>query len=588
MAINPDNPLIVQSDRSIILEADHPRFEEVRDRLMLFAELEKSPEHIHMYRITALSLWNAGASGADAEEILAFLDSASKYPVPPNIAKEITDAVTSYGRVELVSDEDGGIVLVADEEDLLEHLGQLSHLEEFLLQEPEYENGLAVRPECRGQLKLALAKIGYPARDLAGYREGKNLDVSLRDSLGDGSPFALRGYQQDAVDAFYAGGSAHGGSGVVVLPCGAGKTIVGMGALAAVGKQTLILTTNVTALRQWRRELLDKTSLTEDQVGEYSGEVKQIRPVTLSTYQMLTYRKSKMDDFEHFKLFFENPWGLIIYDEVHLLPAPVFRFTAEIQATRRIGLTATLIREDGKETEVFSLIGPRKYDVPWRSLESGGWIANAECVEVRVELVSDWKEDYQLAGRRGKFRIASENPAKMDVIKNLVRRHATDHILVLGQYLEQLDLVAEALDAPLITGKTPQQTRDELYEGFRSGEIQTLVVSKVGNFAVDLPDANVAIQISGTFGSRQEEAQRLGRILRPKQDAGCAVFYSLVTRGSGIAVSSREQEFAEKRQLFLTEQGYSYRIMEAEELVETVNEVEPEREKEGAQDTQCS
>tara|TARA_B100000809_G_scaffold261337_1_gene310019 strand:- start:16 stop:1773 length:1758 start_codon:yes stop_codon:yes gene_type:complete len=585
MAINPENPLIVQSDRSIILEADHPRFGEVRDRLMLFAELEKSPEHIHIYRITALSLWNAGASGADAGEILEFLEEVSKYPVPVNIAKEITDAVGSYGRLELIGDGRGGIVLTADEDELLERLGELSHIEEFLLPDALSEKGLPVRPECRGQLKLVLAKLGYPARDLAGYREGKNLAVELNDALPDGEPFGLRSYQRDAVAAFYAGGSEHGGSGVVVLPCGAGKTIVGMGALAAVGKETLVLTTNVTALRQWRRELLEKTTLTEDQVGEYSGEIKQIRQVTLSTYQMLTYRKSKTDDFEHFKLFFENPWGLIIYDEVHLLPAPVFRFTAEIQATRRLGLTATLIREDGKEKEVFSLIGPRKYDVPWRSLEGGGWIADAECVEVRVELDPELKEDYQLAGRRGKFRIASENPAKMDAIKNLVRRHANDHILILGQYLDQLQLVADELGAPLITGKTPQQTRDELYGGFRSGEIRTLVVSKVGNFAVDLPDANVAIQISGTFGSRQEEAQRLGRILRPKQDSGCAVFYSLVTRGSGIAASSREQEFAEKRQLFLTEQGYPYRIMEAEELVETV---EPERERAGTKEVQCS
>tara|TARA_B100001013_G_C24619529_1_gene446626 strand:+ start:912 stop:2669 length:1758 start_codon:yes stop_codon:yes gene_type:complete len=585
MAINPENPLIVQSDRSIILEADHPRFGEVRDRLMLFAELEKSPEHIHMYRITALSLWNAGASGADAGEILEFLEEVSKYPVPVNIAKEITDAVGSYGRLELIGDGRGGIVLTADEDELLERLGELSHIEEFLLPDALSEKGLPVRPECRGQLKLVLAKLGYPARDLAGYREGKNLAVELSDTLPDGEPFGLRSYQRDAVDAFYAGGSEHGGSGVVVLPCGAGKTIVGMGALAAVGKETLVLTTNVTALRQWRRELLEKTTLTEDQVGEYSGEIKQIRQVTLSTYQMLTYRKSKVDDFEHFKLFFENPWGLIIYDEVHLLPAPVFRFTAEIQATRRLGLTATLIREDGKEKEVFSLIGPRKYDVPWRSLEGGGWIADAECVEVRVELDPELKEDYQLAGRRGKFRIASENPFKMEAIKNLVRRHANDHILILGQYLDQLQLVADELGAPLITGKTPQQTRDELYGGFRSGEIRTLVVSKVGNFAVDLPDANVAIQISGTFGSRQEEAQRLGRILRPKQDSGCAVFYSLVTRGSGIAASSREQEFAEKRQLFLTEQGYPYRIIEAEELVETV---EPERERAGTKEVQCS
>lgn len=588
MAKNPDNPLIIERDGSMFLETEHPRFGEVRARLMLFAELEKSPEYMHMYRITALSLWNAGASGCEAAEILDFLEDVSKNGVPLEVATDITKLISCYGCVELTGDGQGGIILTAEEDELLDYLGKQSHLEEFLLPEAACEKGLAVRPECRGQLKLVLAKLGYPARDIAGYREGRDLEVALRETLADGGTFSLRGYQSDAIEAFYAGGSEHGGSGVVVLPCGAGKTIVGMGALAAVGKEALVLTTNVTALRQWRRELLEKTTLTEEQVGEYSGEIKQIRQVTLSTYQMLTYRKSKADDFKHFKLFSENPWGLIIYDEVHLLPAPVFRFTAEIQATRRLGLTATLIREDGKEKEVFSLIGPRKYDVPWRSLEGGGWIADAECIEVRVELDPDLKEGYQIAGRRGKFRIASENPAKMEAISNLVNRHAGDHILILGQYLNQLQLVADELDAPLITGKTPQQTRDELYEGFRSGEIQTLIVSKVGNFAVDLPDANVAIQISGTFGSRQEEAQRLGRILRPKQDSGCAIFYSLVTGGSGIAASSREQEFAQKRQLFLTGQGYSYRIMEAEELVEKVETVEPERERAGAKEVQCS
>jgi len=553
-------PLIVQSDRTIFLEVDHPDFAEVRDRLMVFAELEKSPEHIHVYRLTAISLWNAAASGMSSEDVLAFFAEYSKFPIPANIRREIEESIDGYGKLRLIRDvESDELHLLSDEPGLIDDLWKLKHLQEFL-EEERLESALRVKPHCRGQLKLALIKVGHPVDDLAGYRDGEALEVELSGSLEDGTPFGLREYQSAAVDAFHAGGSTRGGSGVVVLPCGAGKTIVGIGALAAVGRQTLILTTNITALRQWKREILEKTKLPEEMVGEYSGEIKEIRPVTLSTYQILTYRKSQVDEFSHFSLFSENSWGLIIYDEVHLLPAPVFRFTAEIQATRRLGLTATLVREDGREAEVFSLIGPRKYDVPWRSLETGGWIANAECIELRVDLDTSLREPYLTADQRGKFRISSENPRKTDLVKRLIQKHSRDHVLILGQYLDQLREIGEALDAPIITGKTRQQTRDELYASFRSGEIPVLIVSKVGNFAVDLPDANIAIQISGTFGSRQEEAQRLGRILRPKKDSAKAMFYSVVTR------DSREQEFAEKRQLFLTEQGYSYAIRDASEF----------------------
>lgn len=549
-----EKPLIVQSDHTIFLEVGHPDFKQARDRLMGFAELEKSPEYVHVYRITPVSLWNAAASGLPVGEILGFLEEFGKYPVPGNLRREIRDTIERFGILQLVADPEGeGFHLRSSDPSLLKTIAQLKHIQKYLLRADD-EDRLPVRAEFRGHLKLALARLGYPVEDLAGYTEGDSLAVPLRDRLPGGDRFQLREYQRQAVEAFYAAGSARGGSGVVVLPCGAGKTVVGIGVLNKLGRQALILTTSVTAVRQWRRELLEKTQLAEESIGEYSGEVKQIRPITLSTYQMLTYRKSQIDEFEHFKLFCRRRWGLIIYDEVHLLPAPVFRFTAEIQSMRRLGLTATLIREDGKEAEVFSLIGPRKYDIPWRTLEQQGWIANADCVEIRVDLEVEKREKYLLADQRGKFRIASENPRKQEVVKSLVGQHRGDLVLVLGQYLDQLKRISRELDAPIITGKTASRQRDELYQDFRNGEIPILVVSKVGNFAVDLPDANVAIQISGTFGSRQEEAQRLGRILRPKRNGGPAVFYSIVTRGS------RDQEFAEKRQLFLTEQGYRYLI----------------------------
>jgi DNA excision repair protein ERCC-3 len=552
-------PLIVQSDRTVFLEVNHPEFERARDRLTTFAELEKSPEHVHVYRITPLALWNAAAAGESAVGIVEFLTSFGKYPVPPSLRKEILDFMGRYGLLRLEA-RDGQLELRSAKPEALLEAARMTSLKECFQEEAPVERGgsfsLRVHGRARGALKVGLIKLGYPVEDLAGYREGARLDLRLRETLADGRPFALRTYQREAVDAFWAGGGAAGGSGVVVLPCGAGKTVVAMGAVERVGSQTLILSSNVTALRQWRRELLEKTDLTDEMIGEYSGEQKEIRPVTLTTYQMLTYRRSRGGELVHFQVFRARDWGLIIYDEVHLLPAPVFRLAAEIQATRRLGLTATLVREDGREDEVFSLIGPKKYDLPWRTLENQGWIANAQCVEIRVDLSPAAADRYLAADNRGKFRIASENDAKLGVVRELVHRHPGDRVLVIGQYLDQLKIIRRELDAPLITGKTANAEREELYARFRAGELPVLVVSKVGNFAVDLPDANVAIQISGTFGSRQEEAQRLGRILRPKKSGGPAMFYSIVTR------SSRDQQFAEKRQLFLTEQGYAYRIEE--------------------------
>jgi DNA excision repair protein ERCC-3 len=548
-------PLIVQGDFTILLDVHGGEFHRARDELMRFAELVKSPEHMHVYRLTPLSLWNAAAAGVSADRIIRSLSELSRYPLPGNVKEEVREKVGRFGLLRLVKDGKD-LRLVARDAETLEEVLALGRVEEFLRGRV---NGTSVNvdPARRGNLKLALIKTGYPVEDLAGYRAGDPLALALREATPAGEAFSLRTYQCEAVEAFHAGGSVHGGSGVVVLPCGAGKTIVGMAVMAELGMTTLILSTSITALRQWKRELLEKTTLTEEQIGEYSGECKEVRPVTLSTYQIMTYRRSKADPFSHLEIFAQGNWGLVIYDEVHLLPAPVFRFTADIQATRRCGLTATLIREDGREDEVFSLIGPKKYDIPWRSLEQSGWIANARCVEIRVDLDRSIRSRYLSASARDKFRLASENPRKRAVVQRLVDRHADDLVLVIGQYLGQLEALHRELDCPLITGRTANRKREELYGRFRRGELRRLIVSKVGNFAIDLPDANVAIQVSGTFGSRQEEAQRLGRILRPKNDGSSAVFYSLVSR------QTRDQEFAEKRQLFLTEQGYEYEITDA-------------------------
>ncbi|MBN1355767.1 DEAD/DEAH box helicase [bacterium] len=555
------NPLIIQSDRSILLHTDSPRYGEARDRLTLFAELVKSPEYVHTYRITPLSLWNAASCGITHDRIEETLTSFSRYPVPPNILREIKDYMERYGRIKLrTGGRENELLLSCDDEALLIELMHQPGIQKYVISRLDART-LRVPAGVRGHLKQALVHHGFPVEDLAGYRPGKPLDIDLRDTLRSGSALRLRYYQEEAVAGFWSGGSAQGGSGVIVLPCGAGKTLVGMAAMTRIRQYTLILVTNITALRQWRNELLDKTTLSGDQIGEYSGERKDFKPVTITTYQILTYRRSREEDFLHMPLFNRQDWGLIIYDEVHLLPAPVFRFTAEIQSKRRLGLTATLVREDGRENDVFSLIGPKKYDVPWKILEDQGWIARAVCTEIRLELQADERMRYAVAPMREKYRIASTNPRKIDLLRIICRLHRGENILIIGQYLSQLDDIAQAVGAPLITGATPNADREILFANFRSGTDTVLVVSKVANFAIDLPEASVAVQVSGTFGSRQEEAQRLGRILRPKKSGGPARFYTLISK------DTNDQEYSLNRQLFLTEQGYRYRILNADEFL---------------------
>jgi DNA excision repair protein ERCC-3 len=538
IALRPDNPLIVQSDRTLLLEVAHPAFQQVRDELARFAELVKSPEHIHTYRITPLSLWNASASGVSCEEMIETLNTWSKYPVPQNLLQEIEDHGTRYGKLRLVAKGDR-LALEMDDRGLFWELENQKSLQGLLAEPYPDERGIYLNTGMRGEVKLQLIRLGHPVQDMAGYKPGDPLPFDLAPTLKqNGRPFGLRPYQQAAVDVFHAGGGPDGGAGVLVLPCGAGKTVIGIGCMGSLQTHTLILTTNGTAVKQWKQELLDKTTLTEEQVGLYTGDTKEIRPVTIATYQILTYRRSKTGPFEHFKL----------------LPAPVFRAVAELQAKRRLGLTATLVREDGKEEDVFSLIGPKRVDVPWKMLEKDGFIATAHCLEIRVPLPMDERMEYAVADQRQRFRIASENSLKMVVMDELLAGHPKDNILIIGQYLEQLRIIGERLDAPVLTGQTPEKEREVLFRQFREGQLRVLIVSKVANFAIDLPDASVAIQVSGTFGSRQEEAQRLGRILRPKGDRNLSYFYSL------ISSETTEQEFARNRQLFLTEQGYRYLI----------------------------
>ncbi len=554
MAYNPENPLIVQSDMTVLLETMGPRYEPAREFINQFAELTKSPEYLHTYTITPLSLWNAASAGVSLESIVAGFNEYAKYDVPPNVITETRELLARFGSIKLLKDEDTG--------ELLLRCRELAVAEEILaapsvrplLDKRLSDLEIRVLPDVRGRLKQALIKQGYPVEDLAGFVEGDPLDVSFRDVTLKGREFSLRSYQQEAAELFYCGGRASGGSGVLVLPCGAGKTVIGITAMTLVKQKTLILTTNVTALRQWRSEIIDKTTIPADDVGEYSGETKVIRPVTVSTYQMLTYRDRKTDSHPHLELFNAHNWGLIVYDEVHMLPAPVFRAVADIQAKRRLGLTATLVREDGKEEDVFSLIGPKRYDKPWKELESQGWIAEAICTEIRVPMDEELKLKYAVADLRAKYRLSMENPAKLAVVQQLLQRHKGDRILIIGQYLGQLDAIQKMTGAPIITGQTPNNERDEIYAGFKTGEISVLIVSKVANFAIDLPDANVAVQVSGTYRSRQEETQRLGRVLRPKSDGSSAWFYSVVTK------DSKDQECAKKRSLFLTEQGYRYCI----------------------------
>ena len=566
--MNPEGAIIVQSNLEILVEVHNPHYIEARDAIAPFTELVKSPEHLHTYRISHLSLWNAASTGLRAEDVVQRLDEQSKYPLPESVVTEIQEYMGRYGLLRLSKDE-RGLYLESSEVALFKEVCKLPNVGSCLL-EFEGNNKVYVDPNKRGILKMTLTLNGFPVEDIAGYVCGDPLAIDLREKTLEGKPLVLRNYQKEASEIFYASGSEKGGSGVIVLPCGSGKTLIGMATMALMKTRTLILTPNISSARQWIREILDKTTLTPDLVREYSGDVKEIGPVTVATYQILTQRKrvKKTEESEeekeeadkplvNFPLFSEHKWGLMIYDEVHLLPAPVFRFSAEMQATRRLGLTATLVREDGKETEVFSLIGPKKFDLPWKVLESQGWIATADCCEIRVVMTPELKMQYALAQTRDKINIASMNSRKDDVVEKLIEQYdePEDRILIIGQYIEQLTQLSEKLGIPLITGKTPNKERDKLYGQFRDGSLRNLMVSKVGNFAIDLPDASILIQISGTFGSRQEEAQRLGRVLRPKADGRPAHFFSLVTK------DSKEQEFSMNRQLFLTEQGYAYKIM---------------------------
>jgi len=544
-------PLIVQSDHTVLLEVAHPDAEDARHELAVFAELERAPEHIHTYRVTRLGLWNARAAGHTAEEIVATLDRYAKFPVPTSVSGEIADTMRRYGRLTIErsdpADPHSELVLRSDEPAILREVASAKKVAP-LLGEPIDAHTIPVAPWARGQVKQELVARGWPAEDLAGYTPGEPYDIEL---VEDG--WHLRDYQRRAVDAFAAGGS-----GVVVLPCGAGKTLVGAGAMAAIGAKTLILVTNAVSARQWRDELLRRTSLTEDEIGEYSGQVKEVKPVTIATYQILTSKRK--GEYAHLSLLNAHDWGLIVYDEVHLLPAPVFKLTADLQARRRIGLTATLVREDGRENDVFSLIGPKRYDAPWKDIEAQGFIAPASCVEVRVDLPESERFEYSVAEDQDRYRIAASTPTKQTVARRILARHPDESVLIIGQYLDQLEEMAEALQAPLITGNTPVDERERLFGEFRAGRERLLVVSKVANFSVDLPDASVAIQISGSFGSRQEEAQRLGRLLRPKANGASASFYTLVTR------DTVDQDFAHNRQRFLAEQGYTYTIMDADQL----------------------
>jgi len=507
-------------------------------------------------RITPLSLWNAAASGLNTEEILDELEIYSRYEIPQPVIATIKEQMKRYGLLSLVM-ENEDLVLCSKDPILLNEMTHNKKLQNYLIERLDAER-IKVKKIYRGHIKQALIKIGFPVEDLAGYEEGDPCEINITPAGINENGLDMRDYQNSAVNAFHRGGGPEGGSGVVVLPCGAGKTIIGIGAMDILKTETLILVTNTIALRQWKDELLAKTDIKPEMIGEYSGDKKEIKPVTIATYNILTYRKNKKEEFLHFDIFNSKNWGLIIYDEVHLLPAPVFRMTSEIQSKRRLGLTATLIREDGLETDVFSLIGPKKFDMPWKILERSNWIATALCTEIRIELPESLKMEYSMSKDREKFRIASENPRKIDYAKRIVTHHKDANIIIIGQYISQLEEFARAFKFPIITGSTPLSEREDLYKKFRSGIIKCIIVSKVANFSIDLPDANVAIQISGTFGSRQEEAQRLGRVLRPKRNENTAYFYTIITS------SSVEEKFAHNRQLFLTEQGYTYTILNEE------------------------
>ena len=540
-------PLIVQSDKTALLEVDHPEASDARHDLAVFAELERAPEHIHTYRITKLGLWNARAAGHDAEFVLGVLDRYAKFAVPTSVRTDITETMNRYGRLVIQRSVDGELELVSDSPAILLEASRHKKMAD-LLGGRISETAFRIQDWARGAVKQELLKLGWPAEDLAGYTEGTPHEITLNESN-----WSIRGYQRQAVEKFW-----DGGSGVVVLPCGAGKTIVGATAMTVAKTNTLILVTNTVSARQWKAELLKRTSLTEDEIGEYSGSIKEVRPVTIATYQILTTKRK--NEYSHLALLDANDWGLVIYDEVHLLPAPIFKMTADLQARRRLGLTATLVREDGKEGDVFSLIGPKRFDAPWKEIEAQGYIAPAECFEVRIDLLDDERLDYAMASQDDRYRIAATSPVKIPIIQKLMKQHVGEPTLIIGQYLDQIHTVADALQVPFITGETPVDEREVLFDDFRQGRITTLVVSKVANFSIDLPEASVAIQISGSYGSRQEEAQRLGRLLRPKADQRKATFYTLIAR------DTVDQDFAQNRQRFLAEQGYSYQIIDADTI----------------------
>ena len=542
-----NGPLIVQSDKTALLEVDHPLASDARHDLAIFAELERAPEHIHTYRITKLGLWNARAAGHGSDYVLGVLDKYAKFAIPSSVRVDITETMDRYGKLVIRRSAEGVLLLTSESAAILLEASRSPRIAALLgprLSEDSFE----VLAFARGSLKQELLKLGWPAEDLAGYTPGEPHAIAL-----DEAGWNIRDYQSKAVDKFW-----EGGSGVVVLPCGAGKTIVGAAAMSKAKTNTLILVTNTVAARQWRAELLKRTTLTEDEIGEYSGSVKEVKPVTIASYQILTAKRK--GEYAHLELLNAKDWGLIVYDEVHLLPAPIFKMTADLQARRRLGLTATLVREDGKEGDVFSLIGPKRFDAPWKEIEAEGYIAPAECFEIRVDLPEQERLDYAIAEQEDRYRMAATSKTKIPVIQKLMAKHKGEPTLIIGQYLDQIDEVAELLQIPKITGETPVNERERLFQAFRDGTEPTLVVSKVANFSVDLPEASVAIQISGSYGSRQEEAQRLGRLLRPKADGRTASFYTIIAR------DTVDQDFAQNRQRFLAEQGYSYQILDVSSI----------------------
>ena len=554
-------PLIVQGDRTILLDVHTPLSDEARYALIPFTELEKSPEHIHTYKISHLSLWNAASAGFSVAKIIGVLSKYSRYPLQASVVAWMTETMTRYGKLILrPSDDEDFLVLIVETPLIFKEISHLSVLKKYIIEEDEKDNSFVINILNRGTVKQVLLQQGWPCKDEVPLKDGQSFPISLREETKAGAKFEIRDYQKEASMSFVGEKQVGTGFGTIALPCGAGKTIVGLIVMSLLNVETVILTTNVSSVYQWKREILDKTNIKEEDIGIYSSAEKVIKPITIATYQILTWRENTVSDFVHFKIFRERNWGLIIYDEVHLLPAPIFRVTAELQVVRRLGLTATLVREDGHEGDIFSLVGPKRFDVPWKDLELKGWIAKAYCIEINVELATNKEIEYAVSDMRGKYRIASENSNKIPLIKRLVSHHKDDSILVIGQYISQLEEIAKELNVPILTGKSSTKVREKMYDDFRRGAVKVIIVSKIANFAIDLPDASVAIQISGSYGSRQEEAQRLGRILRPKEKN--SYFYTITTK------DTVEREFAEKRQKFLAEQGYDYTVLNEASLEE--------------------